>query len=116
MMDDLLTLWFLLAVALIAKDPKLAGRWAAWGFGAVVGLAVMTKWFAGVLPLALLLWAMPSLRRWLEAGVGFALVVSPWHLYQLLANHDWFLAEYLGVELLGFALNAPAVAGWCFSS
>lgn len=110
MMDDLLTLWYVLAVVLIAKDPKLAARFAAWCFGALVGLAVMTKWFAGVLPIALLLWTRPPLRRWIEAVVAFALVVTPWHLYQFLVNHDWFLAEYLGVELLGFAFSAPVQA------
>jgi hypothetical protein len=50
------------------------------------------------------------LRRWVEAGVAFVLIVTPWHLYQFLVNHDWFLAEYLGVELLGFAFQAPVQA------
>lgn len=110
MMDDLLTLLYMAAVAWLARDRKLEGRGAAWVFGALVGAAVMTKWFAGFLPLAMLLWARPPWRRWVEVGVAVAIIATPWHAYQLLVNRDWFLAEYLGVELFGYALNAPTQA------
>ncbi|WP_031495547.1 ArnT family glycosyltransferase [Bryobacter aggregatus] len=107
MMDDLLTLLYLLAVLWIAKDRKLEGRGSAWVFGALVGLAVMTKWFAGVLPLAMLFWGRPPWRRWVEVAVATAVVALPWHAYQFFANREWFLAEYLGVELLSYAVAAP---------
>ncbi len=110
MMDDLLTLLYLVAAAWIGRDRKLEERGAAFVFGALIGAAVMTKWFAGFLPLALLLWARPPWRRWLETAAAMAVVALPWHLYQLLVNHDWFLAEYLGVELFGYAVNAPLQA------
>ncbi len=110
MMDDLLTMLYLLAAAWIGRNRKLEGPGAAWVFGALVGAALMTKWFAGVLPLALLLWARPPMRRWIEVAAAAAIVAAPWHLFQLLTNRDWFLAEYLGVELLGYAVNAPLQA------
>ena len=110
LMDDLLTLFYILAVLQFAKDPKLNSRWGAPAVGALVGLAIMTKWFAGVLPLALFLWTRPPLKRWMEAGVMLGVVALPWHLYQVAANHDWFLAEYLGVELFGYAFKAPIQA------
>jgi hypothetical protein len=110
LMDDLLTLFYLIAILQFARDPKLSARWAGYVVGAAVGLAIMTKWFAGVLPLALFLWARPPLRRWIEATAAILIVALPWHLYQLNVNHDWFLAEYLGVELLGYAFSAPVQA------
>ncbi len=110
LMDDLLTLFYLIAILQFARDPKLTVRWAGYLVGAAVGLAIMTKWFAGILPLALFLWARPPLRRWIEAAVAILVVALPWHLYQLTVNHDWFLAEYIGVELLGYAFRAPLQA------
>ncbi len=110
LMDDLLTLFYLVAILQFARDPKLTFRWAAYIVGAAVGLAIMTKWFAGVLPLALFLWARPPLRRWIEASVAILILALPWHLYQINVNHDWFLAEYFGVELLGYAFRAPVQA------
>lgn len=115
LMDDLLTLFYLLAVLEFVEDPRLEQRWAGARVGLWVGLAVMTKWFAGVLPLGLFLLTRPQWRRWAEAGVVTALVAMPWHLYQLVVNREWFLAEYLGVELLGYAFDAPVQAtpeGW----
>lgn len=115
LMDDLLTLFYLLALLVWIRDPKLEGRWAAVQVGLCVGLAVMTKWFAGLLPLGLFLYARPCWRKWLVTGATVAAVALPWHVYQWWANHDWFLAEYLGVELLGYAFDAPVQAsseGW----
>ncbi len=110
LMDDLLTLFYLIAILQFVRDPRLNPRWAGYVVGAAVGLAIMTKWFAGVLPLALFLWARPPLRRWIEAAAAILVVALPWHLYQFKVNHDWFLAEYLGVELLGYAFSAPVQA------
>jgi hypothetical protein len=99
LMDDLLILFFLLA---ITAPPRASAFFT--------GLAIMTKWFAGILPLALFFTKRPSQRTTLESAAILFAVVLPWHLYQLWANHDWFLAEYLGVELLGYAFNAPVQA------
>jgi hypothetical protein len=75
-----------------------------------VGLAILTKWFAGFLPLLLLGWTRPPLRKWLEAGLACAVIALPWHLYQWVVNREWFLAEYIGVELLTYAVAAPVQA------
>lgn len=99
LMDDLLILFFLLAVA---APPRASAFFT--------GLAIMTKWFAGILPLALFFTKRPNWRTTLESAAILLAVVLPWHLYQLWANHDWFLAEYLGVELLGYTFNAPVQA------
>lgn len=118
LMDDLLTLLWLLATLLLQRDPKLAQRLSPWLFGALVGLAIMTKWFAGALPLALLLYTRPSLPALLRSALALIVVAAPWHLYQFVVNHDWFLAEYIGVELLTYAVKAPvqstSESAWVF--
>ncbi|MCX6613570.1 MAG: glycosyltransferase family 39 protein [Acidobacteria bacterium] len=86
LMDDLLTVFYLVAILQFARDPKLTLRWAGYFVGGAVGLAIMTKWFAGVLPLALFLWARPPLRRWIEASIAILVVALPWHLYQFTVN------------------------------
>lgn len=110
LMDDLLTLFYCLAVLCLQRDPRLERRWSAVGFGAAVGLAVLTKWFAGFLPVLLLLWARPTWRKVFAAAGVAAIIAMPWHVYQLIVNREWFLAEYLGVELLTFAFDAPVQA------
>lgn len=107
MMDDLLILLYLLSLALLLKDPRLDRKLSPWLFGALVGLAVMTKWFAGLLPLAMLLWTRPPLKHTLSVLAALVVVASPWHLYQYFVNREWFLAEYIGVELLTYATRAP---------
>lgn len=110
MMDDLLVLLYLLALALLLRDPRLEGKDSPWLFGLLIGLAVMTKWFAGLLPFALLLWTRPSLPRLGKVATALALIALPWHLYQYIVNQEWFLAEYIGVELLTYATRAPVQA------
>ncbi|MFN9296105.1 MAG: ArnT family glycosyltransferase [Acidobacteriota bacterium] len=110
LMDDLLTLFYLLALLVLLRDPKLLRTQSAALFGLFVGLAVMTKWFAGLLPLGLLLYTRPRLPSLLPLTLSLALTALPWHLYQLATNPHWFLAEYLGVEFLSFALAAPTQA------
>lgn len=110
LMDDLLVLLYLLCLVALQRDPKLGGRGAPEIFGGLVGLAVMTKWFAGVLPLALLLWTRPAWGKWARVAAAAAVVALPWHLYQWMVNREWFLAEYIGVELLTYAVRAPVQA------
>lgn len=110
MTDDLLLLFYALALLGLLGDPKLERRSSPWLFGLWVGLAVMTKWFAGLLPFALLLWTRPALSRLGLAVTAALAVAAPWHIYQLLINREWFLAEYLGVELFTYALSAPVQA------
>ena len=107
LMDDLLTLLWLLALLLLEKDPKLACPQSPWLFGALLGLAIMTKWFAGALPLALLLFTRPALPALVRLLLALLAVATPWHAYQFLVHRDWFLAEYIGVELLTYAVQAP---------
>ncbi len=107
MMDDLLVLFYILALVTLLRDPKLERSRSPWFFGAMIGLAVMTKWFAGFLPLALLAWTRPSPQRIAQVLAALTVIAAPWHLYQYLANRDWFLAEYIGVELLTYATTAP---------
>jgi hypothetical protein len=118
LMDDLLTLLYCLCAWLLIRDPKLTQRYSGYLFGLLIGLAVMTKWFAGLLPLALLLYARPKPRRLLEISFALTATAAPWHLYQFFANRDWFLAEYLGVELFTYAFRAPlqstAEPAWSF--
>jgi hypothetical protein len=107
MMDDLLILLYLMSLALLLRDPRLDRKLSPWLFGALVGLAIMTKWFAGLLPLALLLWTRPPLKRVASVMAALIVVALPWHLYQYIVNGEWFLAEYIGVELLTYATRAP---------
>ncbi len=110
MMDDLLILLYLSSLALLLRDPRFDQKQSPWLFGALVGLAIMTKWFAGLLPLALLLWTRPPLKRVAPVIAALIVVASPWHLFQYFVNREWFLAEYIGVELLTYATRAPVQA------
>lgn len=95
--DALLTLLFLAAL-LAWPRPLLAG--------ALTGCALLTKGIAGLLPFAFILLLRPKPQDFARFSLAAA-VALPWHLYQFLVNRDWFLAEYLGVEILRYALGAP---------
>ncbi|MGH9594716.1 MAG: hypothetical protein ACRD5L_16620, partial [Bryobacteraceae bacterium] len=32
----------------------------------------------------------------------------PWHIYQWMVHRDWFWADYIGVQILGFGIKPPA--------
>lgn len=97
----------LLTLYLWGRSAKGAGAALAWG--------VLTKSVAGVVP-ALFLW-----KGWGRI-VGFAAVlILPWHLYQLAANGEWFWKEYVLDEHLQWGLRTPenaAAAGhvWFYLS
>jgi 4-amino-4-deoxy-L-arabinose transferase-like glycosyltransferase len=96
--DALLTLLFLAAL-LAWPRPLLSG--------ALTGLAILTKGIAGLLPFAFILLLRPKPLDFARFSLAAAAVALPWHLYQFTVNRDWFLAEYLGVEILRYALGAP---------
>ncbi|HEX5228056.1 MAG TPA: glycosyltransferase family 39 protein [Bryobacteraceae bacterium] len=116
MTDALLTLFVTAAMFLLAVDPTWIRRWTPLAFGALAGVAVMTKSAAGLLPLLMLAvyWVFagtkdrPPLRKILIAIAVTVLVAAPWHIYQFVVHQDWFVAEYVQFQLLGSGLTAPS--------
>ncbi|MBX9599522.1 MAG: glycosyltransferase family 39 protein [Bryobacteraceae bacterium] len=110
--DSLLLLFTAAALFALARDPRLERAWP-W-FGVCSGLAILTKSVAGLLaPLALILyWAIarerPAFRDLVRAGAVCIAVMLPWHLYQLAVNPNWFRAEYILSELIGYGASAPS--------
>ena len=100
--DALLSLWFVAALWLLPRS--------AWITGSLCGLAILTKGLAGLMPLIAVGAVLLIQRNWRRgvqvAGVA-ALVAAPWHLYQYFVHQRWFYAEYIGVEILRYALGAP---------
>jgi hypothetical protein len=82
-----------------------------WGFTLSCACAILDKSIAGVLPYAValifLLVCRSSPWRLVLSGVVAVTLVLPWHLYQFFVHYDWFLAEYLGVQLLAFGGKPP---------
>lgn len=109
--DALLLLWIALAITVLVRDPTLQARSSPALFGAAVGLAIMTKAAAGILPVIVLVLgfavAQPPLRRMLTALIVAAAVALPWHLYQLAVHTRWFWDEYILTEHLALGLSAP---------
>lgn len=116
MTDTLLAFFVMAAMFLIIADPRWEGRATAAAFGVLLGAAIMTKSAAGLIPLFIFavywifagVYERPSLRKVLVALAAVALVAAPWHLYELLAHRDWFVAEYVRFQLLGSGLTAPS--------
>jgi hypothetical protein len=111
--DALLLLFTAAALFALARDPKMERAWL-W-FGVFSGLAILTKSVAGLLaPLALILyWVIagperPAFRNLLRAGAVCIAVMLPWHLYQLAVHPNWFRAEYIFSELIGYGASAPS--------
>jgi hypothetical protein len=102
----------------VARDPRLETTAARWSFIAFNAAAILTKSLAGVLPLLVVaLFSLlgprderPSLERILRIIAWVALLVAPWHLYQLSVHRQWFWTDYVKVQLLQFGLG-PAVSG-----
>lgn len=113
--DTLLLVFIAGAMAVLARDPGMAKRWSAPAFGALAGLAILTKGIAGLLaPISLVLYRMaaprgkrPPLMRLAEVSAAGALVALPWHLYQLAAHTQWFWAEYVRDEIVFWGTGAP---------
>lgn len=116
MTDTLLALFVVAGMFLIVSDPRWERRATAVAFGVLSGGAIMTKSAAGLLPLLMLAvyWAFagskdrPAIRNVLVAFTVAALMAAPWHIYELVAHKEWFLAEYVRFQLLGSGLTAPS--------
>jgi hypothetical protein len=108
--DALLLLWTTGALFALHREPKLERTWV-W-FGACSGLAILTKSVAGLLaPLALILYWLatrrPAFAALAKAAAVTLAVALPWHIYQYAAHPQWFWAEYVQTELLGYGTGAP---------
>jgi hypothetical protein len=113
--DVLLAFFTVAAMFAVARDPGLEAPSVRWSFILFDAAAILTKSVAGVLPLlALILFATigplerrPSFGRILRIIGLIALIVAPWHLYQLLAHRQWFWTEYVQMELFQWSLHPP---------
>jgi len=110
----------LLAFAMIGalwtfdRDENLAQARSIFLFGGFLAIGLMAKNIAGLLPLAVVLLAcLFSRRRPPMANLGkscavMALLVSPWHLYQIISHPRWFWTDYVKIQLFEFGLKPPA--------
>ncbi len=106
------------AMAFLYADPRLSSAWSLWGFGAAVAAGVMAKNVAGLLPLVMLaLYCVlvrsdkrPLLTRMSFAALVAAAMIAPWHIYQFVAHRQWFLADYVQIQLLGYGIQPPGTS------
>lgn len=113
--DILLCACIVAGFAAFARDTAMRERRTVWWFGAAAGCAILTKSIAGLLPFVVvgLFWLVmrgesrPRLPRVLLSAAIAAAVALPWHVYQSIVHTQWFLAEYLGVQLLAFGGKPP---------
>ena len=115
MTDIVLAASLMIAFYSFSRDTRIERPLAFWGFGIGVGLAILAKSIAGLLPFVVigLFWLAarredrPRIARVIQSGLVALAIILPWHLYQAIAHTQWFLAEYLGVQLLAFGGKPP---------
>ncbi len=119
MTDMFLVSFFVAAVFMLMRDPRFESRWSAALFGIFSGCAIMSKNAAGLMPFLVLacFWVLAgkgNRPRWSGIGIACAtaaVTAAPWHLYQLLVHHEWFLAEYIRYQLFVMGLaKSPELA------
>lgn len=106
------------ALAFLYADPSLARTRSLWCCGAAVAAGVMAKNVAGLLPLFIVaLYCVlvrtdkrPPLLRLALVTLIAAALIAPWHIYQLIAHRQWFWADYVQVQLLGFGIQLPVTS------
>jgi hypothetical protein len=110
----------LLAFAMIGalwtfdRDEDLAEARSIFLFGGFLAIGLMAKNIAGLLPVAVILLACllsrrrPPMANLAKSCAVTALLVSPWHLYQIISNPRWFWTDYVKIQLLQFGLKPPA--------
>lgn len=100
--DALLSTLFLAALWLLPRAP--------WITGFLCGLALLTKGLAGLMPLIAVCAVLFLRREWRRLAISWAVALAvalPWHLYQYAVHPRWFYSEYIGVEILRYALGTP---------
>lgn len=103
------------AVAFLQANPRLDSFRSLAGFALCTGASVMVKSVAGLLPLVILgLYFLlarqenrPAFGRVAMVTAVIAVLIAPWHIYQLVAHRQWFWADYVETQLLGFGFHAP---------
>jgi hypothetical protein len=106
------------ALAFFYADPSLVRTRTLWCCGASIAAGVMAKNVAGLLPLFILaLYCVlirtekrPPLARLVLGTLIAAALIAPWHIYQLIAHRQWFWADYVQVQLLGFGVQLPVTS------
>ena len=106
------------ALAFFYADPSLAHTRSLWLCGASLAAGVMAKNVAGLLPLFIVAVycvlvprdKRPPLARLTLVTLIAAALLAPWHIYQLIAHRQWFWADYVQVQLLGFGVKLPATS------
>lgn len=104
--DGLLVLFLTAAMFAYWKSIR-SPRWL-YAFGGLVGLAIMTKSFAGLIPVIVMAIDCTLARRWSRYGIkvvaiaaGIAAVVAaPWHIFELIRNGKTFWDGYFGFHVL----------------
>jgi hypothetical protein len=101
------------AMAFLNADPSLSRSRSLLGFGASVAAGVMAKSVAGLLPLFVLLFFWILVKRFSLSRFAFvtaivAALIAPWHIYQFVVHRQWFWADYVQIQLLGFGIQPPA--------
>jgi 4-amino-4-deoxy-L-arabinose transferase-like glycosyltransferase len=111
--DMLLVLAMVGALWVVDRDPDLSDRRSILVFGAFLALGLMAKNIAGLLPLAILSVLCLLTRRRLpvlsilKSCAVTAVIVAPWHVYQLISHPRWFWTDYVQIQLLEFGLRPP---------
>ncbi len=113
--DMLVTVFIAAALYLVARDPRLEKRTSIVGFAMATAAAIMTKSIGGVLPILVLVLFAVVIRRenrpgWIrvaQACVLTGLLAAPWHLYQFVVHRQWFWADYVETQMLGYGTHPP---------
>lgn len=74
------------------------------GAAAALAWGVLTKSVAGVVP------ALFLFRNWVRTVAMAAVLIAPWHLYQLAVNREWYWKEHVLDEHLQWGLSTPVNA------
>src|SRR5260370_29274648 len=99
--DMLLVLAMVGALWVVDRDPSLSDRRNILLFGAFLALGLMAKNIAGLLPLAILSVLCLLTRRRLpvlsilKSCAVTAVIVAPWHVYQLISHPRSFSTHYV---------------------
>lgn len=104
------------AMFCLRLDVSLDRWWSFGGFAFFTASGVMAKNVAGLIPMLALgvcwLWLprkqRPSWIRVFEVLFLILLLIAPWHLYQYIVHREWFWADYVGIQILGFGVRPPS--------